>query len=138
MHPAQAKQKTSRVANLWLPWVSIAGHISPDDQVKLPLAAVPSPPLPFALGVPSGPVNTLDQVFADPQVRARGLRAPMAYPGAKGGAVDLIGNPIKLSATPVDYRLPPPRLGAHTQDVLSELLDMDTSEVERLRARGVV
>ena len=91
-----------------------------------------------ALGVPSGPVNTLDQVFADPQVRARGLRAPMAYPGAKGGAVDLIGNPIKYSKTPVDYRLPPPRLGADTDDVLTDLLDMAPDEIAALRARGVV
>jgi len=90
------------------------------------------------LGVPSGPVNTLDQVFADPQVRHRGMRLGQPYPGAKGGQVDLIANPIKYSATPVDYRRPPPRLGQHSEEILRELLGLESEEIDRLRDAGIV
>ncbi|MFQ6017947.1 MAG: CaiB/BaiF CoA transferase family protein [Kiloniellaceae bacterium] len=90
------------------------------------------------LGVPSGPVNTLDRVFADPQVLHRGMRLAMPYPGAAGGRVELIGNPIKFSETPVDYRHAPPRAGQHTAAVLSELLDMAPAEIAALRKRTVI
>jgi len=90
------------------------------------------------LGVPSGPVNTLDQVFADRQVQHRGMRLTLPYPGAQGGRVDLIANPINLSATPVDYRHPPPRLGQHTEEVLQEMLDLEPDEIVRLREAGIV
>jgi crotonobetainyl-CoA:carnitine CoA-transferase CaiB-like acyl-CoA transferase len=90
------------------------------------------------LGVPSGPVNTLDQVFADPQVEHRGMRLTLPYDGAEDGRVDLIANPIKLSATPVDYRRPPPRLGQDTEEVLRGLLGMEPDEIARLRDAGVV
>jgi crotonobetainyl-CoA:carnitine CoA-transferase CaiB-like acyl-CoA transferase len=89
-------------------------------------------------GVPCGPINKLDQVFADPQVRHREMQVSVPYPGAKGGQVDLIGNPIKYSKTPVDYRRPPPRLGEHTEEVLEELLDMAPDEIKRLRDAGAI
>jgi crotonobetainyl-CoA:carnitine CoA-transferase CaiB-like acyl-CoA transferase len=91
-----------------------------------------------ALGVPSGPVNTLDRVFADPQVLHREMKISMPYPGAAGGAVDLIGNPVKYSETQVDYRHAPPRLGEHTEEVLQELLDLDSAEIARLRDDEVI
>ncbi len=90
------------------------------------------------LGVPSSPVHNIDQVFADPQVRHRGMRITVPYPGAKGGRVDLIGNPIKFSATPVDYRRAPPKAGQDTDAVLKELLDLDAAEVAALREKGVI
>ncbi len=90
------------------------------------------------IGVPCSPVNTVDQVFADPQVLARGMKIAMPHALAGGGEVDLIGNPIKYSATPVDYRLPPPRLGEHSREILRELLDMDEAEFEALKRNGVV
>lgn len=71
-------------------------------------------------GVPCGPINDLDQVFADPQVQARGTRIRMAHPLA--GEVDLVANPIRLSRTPVDYRRPPPLLGEHNREVLADWL----------------
>ncbi|WP_425045668.1 CaiB/BaiF CoA transferase family protein [Primorskyibacter sp. S87] len=65
--------------------------------------------------VPVGPVQQLDQVFDSDQVAARGMRFAMQ---AAPGQVELIGNPLKLSRTPVTYRRPPPEFGADTQDVL--------------------
>ncbi len=90
------------------------------------------------LGVPSSPVHTIDQVFADPQVQHRGMQVTVPYPGAAGGKVDLIGNPIKFSETPVDYRLAPPKVGQDTETVLDELLDLGPDDIAALRARGVV
>ncbi len=89
-------------------------------------------------GVPCGPVNTVDQVFADPQIDHRGMKISMAYPGAQDGAVPLISSPLKLSATTVTYRLPPPRLGQHTDEVLEELVGVDADERNALREAGVI
>ena len=91
-----------------------------------------------ALGVPSGPVNTLDRVFADPQVQAREMKVTLSYPGSKKGEVDLIGNPIKFSDTPVEYRFAPPRAGQDSDAVLEELLDIGPEERMQLRGKGVI
>jgi len=74
-------------------------------------------------GVPAGPVHNMADVFASNQVEARGMKITMPYPGAAGGAVDLIGNPLRFSATPVSYRMPPPRCGEHTEEVLQDWLE---------------
>jgi crotonobetainyl-CoA:carnitine CoA-transferase CaiB-like acyl-CoA transferase len=72
-------------------------------------------------GVPGGPIHTLPQVFASEQVAAREMVVSMAHP-ATGGVVALLGNPIKMSETPVTYRRAPPACGEHTAEVLAELL----------------
>ncbi len=72
-------------------------------------------------GVPVGPVNRLDQTFATDQVAARGLVVSMDRDDIQGGAVRLLGNPLHMSATPVSYRLPPPRFGQDTEQVLGGL-----------------
>jgi crotonobetainyl-CoA:carnitine CoA-transferase CaiB-like acyl-CoA transferase len=90
------------------------------------------------LGVPASPVNDVKQVFEDPQVLHRNMKIAMPHPLAGSGRVDLIGNPINYSATPVEYRLPPPYLGQHTDEVLEELLGMAKSEIAALRASGVI
>ncbi len=90
------------------------------------------------LGVPCSPVNNVDQVFEDPQVQQREMKISMEHPLSASGTVDLIGNPIKFSETPVDYRLPPPFCGQHTQDVLGDLLQMSETEIDSLRRRGVI
>ncbi len=84
------------------------------------------------------PINTLDQVFRDPQVLARDMVMSMAHPLAGKGAVDLIANPIKMSDTPPRYRRPPPTLGQHTDEVLAELLDLDAATRDDLRARRII
>lgn len=73
-------------------------------------------------GIPGGPVHDLKQVFATDQVAARDMKISMAHPLAASGSVDLIGNPLKLSKTPVTYRRAPPMHGQHTREVLEELL----------------
>ncbi len=73
-----------------------------------------------AVGVPVGPVNTLDRVFESEQVAARDMRITLPSPDAASGTVDLIGNPLKFSRTPVTYRSAPPSFGADTDDVLGE------------------
>jgi crotonobetainyl-CoA:carnitine CoA-transferase CaiB-like acyl-CoA transferase len=78
-----------------------------------------------ALGIPCGPIHTLPQVFASDQVAARGMKVAMPYPGSVGGIVELIGNPVKMSKTPVAYDRPPPKCGADTDAVLAELLAGD-------------
>jgi len=70
--------------------------------------------------VPCGPINTLDKVFADPQVQARGMRVEMPHPHAE--KVALVANPIRMSESPVQYRRPPPMLGEHTEEVLASWL----------------
>ncbi|HVY99231.1 MAG TPA: CaiB/BaiF CoA-transferase family protein [Dongiaceae bacterium] len=90
------------------------------------------------LGVPVGPVNDIGQVFNDPHVLARGMKVTMPYPPAASGSIDLIGNPIKLSESPVDYHRPPPTCGQHTDEVLKELLFMEAKEIAELRGKGIV
>jgi len=85
--------------------------------------------------VPCGPINDLAAVFADPQVRHRGLRVDL--PHAAGGTAPQVANPIRFSVTPVDYRRAPPPLGADTDAVLGEL-GLSAAEIAALRADGIV
>ncbi len=89
-----------------------------------------------AISVPCGPINTLADVFADPQVVARGLKVEMPHPLA--GRVPLVANPIRLSSTPVEYRSPPPLLGEHTDAVLGGTLGLDPGRIAALRSGGVI
>jgi crotonobetainyl-CoA:carnitine CoA-transferase CaiB-like acyl-CoA transferase len=86
--------------------------------------------------VPCGPINTLAQVFDDPQVQSRGLRLELPHPIA--GTVPSVANPIKYSATPLEYHVAPPALGAHTSEVLREELGLSIEEIDRLREAGVI
>jgi crotonobetainyl-CoA:carnitine CoA-transferase CaiB-like acyl-CoA transferase len=91
-----------------------------------------------SVNVPCSPINAIDQVFADPQVKARGMEIAMPHQAAGESGVRLIGSPIKMSETPVSYRRPPPALGEQTGEVLQELLGLDATAVEALRRRGVI
>ncbi len=85
--------------------------------------------------VPCGPINDLAEVFADPQVQARGMVAQLAHPHAD--ALALVASPMKLSATPVQLRRAPPLLGQHTDEVLAEI-GVDAEGLRLLRQRGVI
>ncbi|MFK7702328.1 CaiB/BaiF CoA transferase family protein [Pseudomonas caspiana] len=87
-------------------------------------------------GVPCGPINDLSQVFSDPHVQARGLA--MNLPHALGGSVPQVASPIRMSATPVEYRHAPPLLGEHTAEVLERVLGMQAAQVNTLRQDGVL
>ena len=89
-----------------------------------------------AAGIPCGPVQTIDHVFADPQVLARHMVWTVPHPAV--GEVRLTGSPLKLSETPVAYRTHPPLLGEHTDEVLTSLLGYAPEETARLRAEGAV
>jgi crotonobetainyl-CoA:carnitine CoA-transferase CaiB-like acyl-CoA transferase len=88
------------------------------------------------VGVPCGPINTIADVFADPQVQARGLRIDLPHPAI--GTVPSVANPIKYSATPISYRSAPPMLGADTDEVLREMVGVTSAEIARLRKAGIV
>ncbi len=87
-------------------------------------------------GVPCGPVNEMNEVFEDPQVIQREMVVRMKHP--QRGDMPLLANPIKFSGTPVQYRLRPPDLGEHTDDVLGSLLGYDRERLEALRAAGAI
>ncbi len=87
-------------------------------------------------GIPCGPINTVDRVLADPQVRERGMVVEMAHPTA--GRLEMAGCPVKLSGHADAAPNPSPLLGAHTEEVLKEYLGLDEHEVARLREEGVV
>ncbi|MGE8358357.1 CaiB/BaiF CoA transferase family protein [Pseudomonas sp.] len=87
-------------------------------------------------GVPCGPINDLEQVFADPQVQARGLRVELPHPLA--GVVPQVASPIRLSGTPVEYRHAPPLLGEHTEQVLQQWLGLRAEQIAELRVAGVL
>ncbi len=89
-----------------------------------------------AFGIPSGPINTLDQVFADPQVRHRGLAAPAPHPLKPD--LKVVRSPLNFSATPITDYAAPPMLGQHTNDVLRDLLRLDEEDLRALRADGVI
>lgn len=90
------------------------------------------------LKIGCGPINSLEQVFSDPQVNSRGMVHEMAHPATGATPVKLIANPIKMSASPPTYRRPPPVLGEHTAEVLQEKLGLTTKEIRGLRRKEVV
>lgn len=89
-----------------------------------------------AARVPCGPINTVDQVFADPQVQARGMRQFMTR--SDGTTLPLVANPIKMSVTPPNPRHPPPILGANTDTKLQELAGLSVNDLASLRAKGII
>ena len=88
------------------------------------------------VGVPCGPINTIDAVFSDPQVQARGMRVELPHPVA--GEVSLVANPLRLSETPVSYRSAPPLLGADTREVLTQRLGLSDADIEALVAGKII
>jgi crotonobetainyl-CoA:carnitine CoA-transferase CaiB-like acyl-CoA transferase len=86
--------------------------------------------------VPCAPVQTIDQVFAAPQVLHRNMLVEVDHPTA--GKVRMAGVPVKFSATPASVRLPPPLLGEHNDDVLSSWLGMKTEEINQLKKKSVI
>jgi len=85
---------------------------------------------------PCGPINTFEQVFAMPHVREREMLVEMEHPTI--GALPLVGSPLKMGDTPVEYRLPPPLMGQHTNIILEELLGYSKQKVMELLEHGCI
>jgi formyl-CoA transferase len=88
-----------------------------------------------AANVPCGPINNYEEVLEDPQVRHRGLKIEMPHP--LSGSMAGVASPMRFSKTPVEYAAPPPLLGQHTRDVLSDVLGIGNEELDRLAAQKI-
>lgn len=86
--------------------------------------------------IPCGPVNNIEQVFEDAQVQHRRMRVDIDHPVL--GRVPMVANPIKYSATPIEYRSAPPMLGQHTREVLREFAHIEGEEFDELSRKGVI
>ncbi len=89
-----------------------------------------------AADVPVGPVNTMPNVFANPQVQHRGLRVTVDHPVS--GHVDLLRNPVRMSESPIATYAAPPTIGQHTHEILSSVLGKTPADIRRLEEAGVV
>jgi crotonobetainyl-CoA:carnitine CoA-transferase CaiB-like acyl-CoA transferase len=89
-----------------------------------------------AAGVPNGPINDIAQVFAEPQVQARGVRIEVEHPVA--GKLPMVASPMRFSGTPLEHKTPPPLLGEHTDEILQRVLGKKVDEIARLRADGAI
>ena len=86
--------------------------------------------------VPAGPVNEMPEVFADPQIRHRGMLVHVEDPEA--GIIPMPANPMRFSGTPIEGYVHPPRLGEHTDEMLNRVLGLTEADVAELRKRGAV
>ncbi len=89
-----------------------------------------------AANVPCGPINDIGQTFEYPQVKHRKMKVELPHP--LSGTVPSVANPIRLSATPVEYKSAPPTLGQHTEEVLCGLGGLSGSDIEALKQKGVL
>lgn len=86
--------------------------------------------------IPCAPINTMDEVFSNPQVLHRKMLAEIEHPTA--GKIKLAGIPVKYSEAEASIRRPPPLLGQHTAEILSEVLGYEAARIEKLKAEGVL
>ncbi len=86
--------------------------------------------------VPCGPINSIEQVFADPHSIARALTVTMQH--AAAGPIELVASPLRLAKTPPEYHLAPPLLGEHSDEVLTAILGLSAEEIGHLREQGLV
>jgi crotonobetainyl-CoA:carnitine CoA-transferase CaiB-like acyl-CoA transferase len=92
-----------------------------------------------SVGIPAAKYNDLPDVWEEPQVQHRNLRATTPHPHAEAGSVDLIASPLaQMSASPATIRMPPPLLGEHTDEILRDLLGYSEERIEKLRTSGIV
>jgi formyl-CoA transferase len=89
-----------------------------------------------SIGVPCGPINSIDQLSDDPQVKAREMVIQVVHPSS--GIIKMVASPLKIPTAPVEVRLPPPMLGEHTEQILHDLLGYDQKAVKGLRTAQVI
>ena len=88
------------------------------------------------VGIPAGPIRTVDEVFEDPQVQERGMRVEVDHPSA--GRLAMVGSPLRFSRRPVRFRYAPPLLGQHTEEILKDVLGYSVERVEDLRGKAAI
>jgi formyl-CoA transferase len=93
-------------------------------------------PIMETIGVPCGPINSINRALEDPQVRAREMVIEVSHPEA--GAIQMVASPLKIPTAPTVVRLPPPMLGEHSEQILHELLGFDGNIVQNLRTEQVI
>jgi crotonobetainyl-CoA:carnitine CoA-transferase CaiB-like acyl-CoA transferase len=86
--------------------------------------------------VPCGPINTIDQVFEDPQILARNMLVTLD--DERAGEIQMVANPINFSRSAIDYAAPPPQIGNDTASVLADYLEYSHAELEALRKKSVI
>ena len=89
-----------------------------------------------ARGVPCGPIDSIDQVFENPQVQHRDMQISLKHP--QHSQLPSVANPIQFSRTPIEYDRAPPTLGQHTQKVLTEVLGYKQADINELKSSGVI
>ncbi len=87
-------------------------------------------------GIPAGPINSVGDVLSDDYAAEREMVRRL--PHAVGGSAPTVANPVRFSGTPVDYRLAPPALGEHTDEILAEWLGLEAARIEELRGSGAI
>jgi crotonobetainyl-CoA:carnitine CoA-transferase CaiB-like acyl-CoA transferase len=90
----------------------------------------------IAEAIPCAPINRMDEVFKDPQVLHRDMLVEVDHPTA--GKVKMVGIPVKYSETKAGIYLPPPLLGQHSRDILSQLLGYDNEKIDALQKESVI
>ncbi len=121
-NPKRVENRTELVASV----AEVIARKTCDEWVELFVEA----------SVPCGPVNNMERLFTDPQVLHRGMVAEV--PHETIGTLRLGGVPIKYSETPASIRLPPPLLGQHTDEILTDVLGYSREQVEALREQGAI
>jgi crotonobetainyl-CoA:carnitine CoA-transferase CaiB-like acyl-CoA transferase len=86
--------------------------------------------------VPCGPINSIDQVFKDPQIIAREMLINVS--DSRSGSLKMVGNPIKYSRTHIEYPASPPQLGEQTHDVLQDYLEYSEYQLTELQVKGII
>ncbi|QFT99989.1 Formyl-coenzyme A transferase (plasmid) [Roseovarius sp. THAF8] len=89
-------------------------------------------------GIPCGPINTLAQVFDDPHIQARGIVQEVEHSAAPDVKAKIMRTPIRMEGHELDVRLPPPMLGEHTNEILSEMLEYEPTKIAKLRENGAI
>ena len=90
------------------------------------------------INVPCSPINNIQEVFSNPQVRSRKMKIKMPYSPSKTGFIDLIGSPIKMSESKASYKFAPPKLGQDTEKILKKFMNLDKKQTKRLKKQGII
>jgi crotonobetainyl-CoA:carnitine CoA-transferase CaiB-like acyl-CoA transferase len=88
------------------------------------------------IGIPSAPINTMAQVFSNPQVQARQTQLEVEH--ASGEMVPQVASPLKIPTAPTEIRYPPPILGQHSREILREFLDYGEDMLDEIENKGVI